>query len=167
VFSLAVPIGEPQQAPSESEIHGGMEGRLAGLQVLCVDNDAQVREALAAILTAEGCRVTVVADRRGLREALAVQRPDVVLADYHLDDGDTGIAALQWALRGANRNVPCIIVSADDSRDVREAARAASYRVLPKPLNPARLTALIYALAGDASATAATSPGRAASPRGV
>jgi CheY-like chemotaxis protein len=167
VFSLAVPIGEPQQAPSESEIHGGMEGRLAGLQVLCVDNDAQVREALAAILTAEGCRVTVVADRRGLREALAVQRPDVVLADYHLDDGDTGIAALQWALRGANRNVPCIIVSADDSRDVREAARAASYRVLPKPLNPARLTALIYALAGDASATAAMSPGRAASPRGA
>jgi signal transduction histidine kinase/Na+/proline symporter/CheY-like chemotaxis protein len=167
VFSLAVPIGEPQQAPSESEIHGGMEGRLAGLQVLCVDNDAQVREALAAILTAEGCRVTVVADLRGLREALAVQRPDVVLADYHLDDGDTGIAALQWALRGANRNVPCIIVSADDSRDVREAARAASYRVLPKPLNPARLTALIYALAGDASATAAMSPGRAASPRGA
>ena len=86
VFSLAIPLGEPQQAPSESEIQGGMAGRLAGLQVLCVDNDAQVREALAAILTAEGCRVTVVADRRGLRDALAVQRPDVVLADYHLDE---------------------------------------------------------------------------------
>ncbi len=148
LFSLTVPRGEPVREEVGSDTVPRMEGRLSGLSVLCIDNDAQVRDALAAILTAEGCRVTVVADRNGLRDTLKAFRPDVVLADYHLDEGDTGIAALQWALRGANRNVPCVIVSADDGREVREAALAAGYRILPKPVNPTRLTALIFALAG-------------------
>jgi DNA-binding response OmpR family regulator len=134
-----------------------MDGRLSGLSVLCIDNDAQVRDALAAILTTEGCRVTTVPDRHALRDTLKAFRPDVVLADYHLDDGDTGIAALQWALRGANRNVPCVIVSADDSREVRTASREAGYRTLSKPINPTRLTALIFALAGENAGAASES----------
>ncbi|MEM1189658.1 MAG: PAS domain-containing hybrid sensor histidine kinase/response regulator [Pseudomonadota bacterium] len=167
VFSLTVPRGEPvREEEVTTDAAPRMEGRLSGVSVLCIDNDPQVRDALAAILAAEGCRVTVVADRHGLRDALKAFRPDVVLADYHLDEGDTGIAALQWALRGANRNVPCVIVSADDGRDVREAARAAGYRILHKPINPTRLTALIFALAGAEQAmVSAPGSGRARVPQ--
>ncbi|MEE4277388.1 MAG: PAS-domain containing protein [Halieaceae bacterium] len=154
LFSLAVPTAAPRTEAQPETSGPRMDGRLRGISVLCIDNDSQVREALAAILTAEGCRVSVEADRHGLRDTLRAFRPDVVLADYHLDDGDTGLAALQWALRGANRNVPCVIISADDSSEVREAARSAGYRILPKPINPTRLTALILALAGDAAAGA-------------
>jgi len=158
-FSLTVRTCEPVRERSAATTSPDMGGRLVGARVICVDNDAQVRDALAAILAAEGCEVTAVADREGLRAALGTFRPDVILADYHLDDGDTGIAALQWALRGANRNVPCIVVSADDSREVRTSARAAGYRMLPKPVNPARLTALIFALTAESGTFSAASEG--------
>jgi DNA-binding response OmpR family regulator len=41
---------------------------------------------------------------------------------------------------------PCIVISADDGETVRAAAREAGYRFLPKPVNPARLRALLLAL---------------------
>ncbi|GEM_PF-148834 len=146
LFSLTVPRGAPVADALNDPAEPDMRGRLLGIRVLCLDNDAQVRDALAAILGSQGCQVTTVSERHSLRDAIASFRPDVVVADYHLDEGDTGIAALAWALRGADRNLPCIIVSADDSRQVREAARNAGYRSLPKPVNPHRLTALIFAL---------------------
>lgn len=165
LFSLLVPVCEPVVEAGAQLASPAMDGRLTGVHVLCVDNDAQVREALSAILSAEGCRVTAVADRQGVRETLRRFRPDVILADYHLDDGDTGIAALRWALRGADRNVPCVIVSADDSSDVREAARNAGYRMLPKPVNPARLTALIFALTVQLGEASAASEGLSEAPQ--
>jgi CheY-like chemotaxis protein len=109
-----------------------------------------------------------VADRRALRDEILHFGPDVILADYHLDEGDTGIAALRWACAAISRNTPAVIVSADDSRGVRDAARAAGYRVLPKPVNPTRLTALIWPggrWAQPLSAPAEVSPApRGASP---
>lgn len=158
LFSLRVPSTQPVIEPTAAVSLPAMNGRLDGLRVVCIDNDTRIREALAAMLGAEGCRVTVVADRHALRKSVTDFRPDIIVADYHLDDGDTGIAALKWSLRGADRNVPCIIVSADDGAAVRSLAREAGYRILPKPVNPARLTALIYALAGSASGTSPQQP---------
>jgi DNA-binding response OmpR family regulator len=43
-------------------------------------------------------------------------------------------------------DMPCIIISADDSDVIRDRAKAAGYRFLPKPVNAARLRALILAL---------------------
>jgi DNA-binding response OmpR family regulator len=98
------------------------------------------------LLSDAGSDVLVVGDRRELGEALQRFAPEVIVADYHLDDGDTGIDALHWALAGVDAP-PCIIVSADDGHSVREQARAAGFRTLSKPVNPGRLIALIRALA--------------------
>jgi signal transduction histidine kinase len=160
VFSVSVVRTEPILESGHGIATPVMEGRLQGTRVLCIDNDARVREGLVAMLSAEGCQVAVACDRHELRATLPGFRPDVIVADYHLDAGDTGIAALHWALRGADRKLPVIIVSADDGRSVREAAQRAGYRSLPKPINPARLTALIFALTN-----AQVTPGeRAAAP---
>jgi Na+/proline symporter/signal transduction histidine kinase/CheY-like chemotaxis protein len=149
LFAVTVPAGVA--VSDSSAVEPIMPaGRLDGVRILCIDNDARVREALAAMLTSEGGDVQVVADRHELREGL--KRPvDVIVADYHLDDGDTGIEALRWAAAPRGLNVPCIIVSADDGVAVREMAQRAGYRSLPKPVNPARLTALILALTRTAA----------------
>jgi DNA-binding response OmpR family regulator len=42
--------------------------------------------------------------------------------------------------------LPCIIISADDGESVREESRRAGFRFLAKPVNVARLRALILAL---------------------
>jgi DNA-binding response OmpR family regulator len=50
------------------------------------------------------------------------------------------------ARQGAGADTPCIIISADDSDAIRDRARAAGFRFLPKPVDPARLRALVLAL---------------------
>jgi CheY-like chemotaxis protein len=97
------------------------------------------------LLVTMGARVSIARDRAQALERLA-EAPDIVLADYHLDDGDTGLAVILAARQGGVADVPCIIISADDSDVIRDRARAANFRFLPKPVNPARLRALVLAL---------------------
>ena len=119
---------------------------LAGCDVVCLDNDARVREGMRALLESLGCGVRVCADREALADALALRRPDAILADYHLDGNDTGVKAVATVTAGLTAAPPCIVISADDGETVRAAAREAGYRFLPKPVNPARLRALLLAL---------------------
>jgi CheY-like chemotaxis protein len=53
---------------------------------------------------------------------------------------------MQAARQAGARQIPCVIISADDSDVIRDRARAAGFRFLPKPVNPARLRALVLAL---------------------
>ncbi|WP_439106392.1 hybrid sensor histidine kinase/response regulator [Congregibacter sp.] len=131
LFSLTVSRGRPITIDESLKGPGDVEGRLKGLRVLCIDNDIRVREAMTAMLSAEACDVRAVADRQALLAELERFRADVIVADYHLDDGDTGVDALQWAFESLGWSSPCIMVSADDGANVRELAREAGYRSLP------------------------------------
>jgi CheY-like chemotaxis protein len=109
-----------------------------------------MRESLSQVLRSLGCFVAAVADRSQLAQALdADNPPDVVLADYHLDDGDTGIDAVRALFRERALDVPVVVLSADDSPETRDRARAAGFRFLPKPVSAARLRALLVALRGE------------------
>ncbi|MHA7816599.1 MAG: hybrid sensor histidine kinase/response regulator [Pseudohaliea sp.] len=130
---------EPEAAPPPAL-------ELAGCRVVCLDNDARVREGMRALLASMGCDVRVCADREALSAALAAGRPDAIIADYHLDGDDNGVAAVTAVTDGGGPPPPCIVISADDGETVRAAAREAGYRFLPKPVNPARLRALLLAL---------------------
>ncbi|HUG62106.1 MAG TPA: hypothetical protein VMP03_09680, partial [Methylomirabilota bacterium] len=68
--------------------------------------------------------------------------PDVMLVDYHLDDG-TGIDAvvqLRWRF-GAD--IPAALVTANRSPTVREDATSKGIAVLFKPVKPAALRAFL------------------------
>ncbi len=76
---------------------------LNGLQVLCIDNEPKILEGMQTLLSGWGCRVTTAP---GAREAIAALKdggaPDILLVDYHLDEG-TGIDAvvrLRWRFGG-------------------------------------------------------------------
>ncbi len=71
---------------------------LSGLKVLAIDNEARVLEGMRALLSRWGCSVATANGLARAREALATfGAPDVVIADYHLDEGD-GIETIR-ALR--------------------------------------------------------------------
>jgi CheY-like chemotaxis protein len=68
--------------------------------------------------------------------------PDVIIADYHLDDGD-GVMAVE-ALRAVfGADIPAILATADRGLEAREAALRARISMLHKPLKPAQLRALL------------------------
>lgn len=115
-----------------------------GSFVLCIDNEAQVREAMEILLTGWGCEVAVAASQH---EALARVRsvgrqPDLVLADLHLD-GEDGLEVVAELRRAWNRVVPAALVTADRDPMLRLRARAQQVELLHKPIKPAALRALL------------------------
>ena len=72
-------------------------------------------------------------------------RPDIILADYHLDDG-TGVEAVAALRVAARSQAPVIVITADHSAEVQREVRLRGFALLRKPLKAAALRALMYQL---------------------
>jgi Na+/proline symporter/signal transduction histidine kinase len=117
---------------------------LAGLAVLAIDNEPAILDGMRTLLGGWGCQVITAAS---LQDAVAVlgahaNPPEVIIADYHLDEGDglTAIAALRARL---SVDVPAVLVTADRSLALRNEAHRLNVHVLNKPVKPAALRALL------------------------
>jgi signal transduction histidine kinase len=143
-FSVRVPLAPalPGDAP-QPQLDRAELGELAGMTILCIDNDAKVLDGMETLLTGWGCHVLKATDLDGAQRALRNNRsrPAGLLIDYHLDssNGLDAIVELRWRLG----NLPAILITADRSPRVRNAARARNVRVLHKPLKPASLRAML------------------------
>lgn len=146
MFSLTVTYGQAQARDTRQQSE--TSGRdLEDLQILCLDNDPLILDGMQQLLLTMGARVATAANRQELLSHFDRQgRPDIVLADYHLDGGDTGIEAVLEAQKSPGVRVPCVIISADDSDVIRDRAKAVGFRFLSKPVHAARLRALVLAL---------------------
>ena len=84
-----------------------------------------------------------MATASGLSELAGIPaKPDVVVADYHLDEG-TGIDAIGLLRDRFGADLRAILVTADRTPTVRDAAEASGVVVMHKPLKPAALRALL------------------------
>ena len=145
-FSIMVNFGRAQAASPEV-IESAPARDLEGLHVLCLDNDEMILEGMEQLLVTMGATVHTVRERGGmLQHFVDGKTPDIVLADYHLNDGDTGLNAMLAARHSGAQDTPCIIISADDSDSIRDRARAVGFRFLPKPVDTNRLRALVLAM---------------------
>lgn len=143
VFSLMLAGIEP--APGESASTGSSAG-LDGSRVLVVDNDPQSLAALRRTLESWHCRVDAVAHGIQAETLIATgARHALWLFDYHLDDGDTGVAL--W-LRLVERfdGCPTLILSADGSGEVRRVALEHGLGLLPKPVKALALKSMLRRL---------------------
>lgn len=117
---------------------------LSGLRVLCIDNEPQILDGMALLLSGWGCSVER-ADSVAAIEAIAATgeaAPDIVIADYHLDDG-TGIEAIERLRAALGSSLPGLLITADRSADVRSEAEKHGLGVQHKPVKPAALRAYI------------------------
>ena len=143
-FSLLVPTAAQMPAATASaprRLPSG--GQLSGLKILAIDNEPSILDGMRLLLGGWGC---TVATASGLDEALSLMdaglSPDVVIADYHLDEGD-GLASIASLRKRAGAGLPAILLTADRSPEMREAAAALDVHVLNKPLKPGALRALL------------------------
>ncbi len=135
-FSIAVPQASGRVLPRSPT------RSLSGLRILIVDNEAQAGAALETVLRGWGCRSIVALDGQSARAALVEAPCDLWLFDYHLDAGDTGVA-LHARLCSEFEPVPCLILSADQTGAVRNAAQEAGLSLLMKPLRPLALKSVL------------------------
>jgi Na+/proline symporter/signal transduction histidine kinase len=118
---------------------------LAGLTVLAIDNEPAILDGMRTLLAGWGCTVMTagsLADAESMLET-AVISPEVIIADYHLDDGNNGLDAIRQLRGSLSPDHPAILLTADRTPAVRQQAAAMDVHVLHKPLKPATLRALL------------------------
>jgi Na+/proline symporter/CheY-like chemotaxis protein len=144
-FCVEVPLAPalPGEARGR-EARRAEGGQLAGMVVLCIDNDPQILDGMDTLLGGWGCTVFKAADLKSAVAAVgeAKTMPQGLLVDYHLDEGNgiEAIVQLRWRFGG---DLPAILITADRSPHVREEARTRNIQVLNKPVRPAALRALL------------------------
>jgi two-component system, sensor histidine kinase len=148
VFGLTLPEGRGVLDATASTAGESLSRRLEGqVRILLVEDDASVRDATRMLLRSEGYHVTVAAS---LTEALELASkdplPDLLVTDYHLGDGETGmqvIAAVRHALQAP---LSAILITGDSSSAMRELPADPHLRVAIKPVKPEELLGLLNAL---------------------
>jgi CheY-like chemotaxis protein len=148
-------LPEVASASPGSPIHARGLG-LSGARVVVIDNDPGVLEAMQALLHRWDCNVCAARNLAGLSGADAEDfQPDIILADYHLDDGRNGLEAVSLLRQRAGSAVPAVVITADRAPAVADAVRALGCELLLKPAKPAALRALMQHLLSHAPQPAA------------
>ncbi len=69
--------------------------------------------------------------------------PDVIIADYRLRDGQTGVAAIRAIQDALGRAIPAILITGDTGAERLREAAASGLPILHKPVNGAQLRDLL------------------------
>jgi signal transduction histidine kinase len=117
------------------------------LRVLLIEDDRQSAQALRGLLDSWGCVVAVV---EGLQGALVTIEggfePDIILSDFRLRAGETGLKSLQSLRDALGRPIPACLMSGDTDPELIQACREAGLPLLHKPVRPAKLRTLMRRL---------------------
>ena len=146
VFRVGLPVtdeADPLDVVSRPGNTGALRGRLA----MIVENDAGMRRGYELILQDQAGMI--VRQAGSTAEALATMGddpPDVILADYNLDQGDTGIAAINALRDAAGQPVTAVMVTARRDPDIARACADIGVPLLEKPVRPVDLMAVLEQL---------------------
>ncbi|MDX1705597.1 PAS domain-containing hybrid sensor histidine kinase/response regulator [Pseudidiomarina sp.] len=146
-FTLVLPVAAWRKVPPTRSLSQPERNEkfLNGRSIWVVDNDLRILTAMQQLLTGWGAQVQTFANREQLPQATG-DAPDLVILDYHLDHGDTGIAILRLLREVYGADLPAILNSADPDEHLREQAIAQQAAFIPKPLKTAALKRLLKRL---------------------
>jgi PAS domain S-box-containing protein len=146
-ISVTVPRGEERCVEPEITMATASVPTREG-KVLVIDDDPAVANATAMLLETEGHEIMLASTSA---EAVAVVSargmPDLIVADFHLGAGHTGVDAIERLRMDAGREIPAIVVTGDTSSDITERIEAVeSCRILAKPVDTSELIKVIREL---------------------
>lgn len=146
---IDVPLAEEERAaPALAAVPARQE---TDATIIIVEDNPDILAATTQLLAGWGYRVY-----GGATAAQAIQdfetngggaRPDLVLSDFRLPDGQTAVDAMAALNRHFDQEIPAIIITGDPTSPGIAEARALNYEIIQKPLRAAKLRALVrYAL---------------------
>lgn len=144
-FRIGIPATRITTRPLQERRVAERRDQLPRALVLLVEDDDAVRAATEFYLKAVGHTAIAAGDIAGAERALqeAPRTPDLIIADYHLGDGQTGIEAITRLRARVQQPLPALILSGDTSPTMLKLAQAQTCRVLSKPVDVKTLVAEI------------------------
>ena len=118
---------------------------LEGAKILLIENDPNGSDAMAALLEGWGCDVATTRSAADalLRLSEFGGAPDAVIADLHLDHGESGLAAITNIREHLKLDTPAMIIAANYPAKAAKEASLHGLEVLKKPVKPAQMRALL------------------------
>ena len=149
VFTLDLPFGRaPRAAPSVVPGKGPVGITLGGRLIVIVEDEPAVRGGLEVLLQGWGARIaafeSVEAARAWARDVdPADVKPDLLIVDYRLENGSTGVDAIRALRERFGAGVPAIVVTGSTMSGHDAEAQANDFHLLIKPVVPNKLRAMI------------------------
>nr|WP_319528213.1 hybrid sensor histidine kinase/response regulator NahK/ErcS' [Pseudomonas laurentiana] len=151
VFSIEVPRSKrgPRSRIAVPPLEPFME-RLQGARIWVLDNDAAICAGMRTLLEQWGCDVVTALSEADLARQVATDRAsaDLLIADYHLDNGRNGVDAVAAINARRATPLPALMITANYSNELKQQVRALGHSLLNKPVRPMKLKASISHLLG-------------------
>jgi two-component system, sensor histidine kinase len=148
VFTLALPLGKAPPAAERAIVgKGPIDLTLGGRTIVIVEDEPAVRQGLEVLLAGWGASIvsldSVAAARAWAEGADPGTAPALVIADYRLEDGATGAAAIAAVRQRFGAAVPAIVVTGSSMTGHDKEALEHDFHLLIKPVLPNKLRAMI------------------------
>ncbi|MBA1263079.1 PAS domain-containing hybrid sensor histidine kinase/response regulator [Stutzerimonas stutzeri] len=144
VFSIDVPLADaPSPVAGEAPMLSLPGDPLPGRRLLVLDNELSILHSMAALLGQWGCEVLIATDEAEASHVLAGSPPELILADYHLDQGMTGWQAVQKLRARFGYSIPAVMITADRSDQCRRELQGVGVPVLNKPVKAGKLRSVL------------------------
>ena len=115
--------------------------------IILIEDDVNVANAWGLLLEAEGFRVATAtsATEAGTLIKHLDEVPTLLISDFHLLDGSTGVEAVSTIREHYDTQIPAFIVSGDTSKVVKEARMLDNCTLMSKPVDTNRLLSAAHA----------------------
>jgi len=145
-FTVVAPLVPAQVKVAEPPalIHTSFDAS-NGKLVVVIDDDAPALDGMGGLLRSWGCRVVTGGSENAALTGLADhgQPPDLIISDYRLQDGKTGVDAIERLRDEFSAPIPAFLVSGDTNPEPLRHAQASGYHLLHKPVDPMALRAML------------------------
>jgi len=147
VFTVTLPLGRAPRARAPEAARGKprLGLTLDGRRILVVEDEPAVREGLRVLLRGWGAQVEAF-DSLAAVEAWtrrAPPAPALVIVDYRLPEGRTGVEALALLRERFGTPLPAILVTGSTMTGHEEESERHDFHLLIKPVAPNKLRAMI------------------------
>jgi signal transduction histidine kinase/CheY-like chemotaxis protein len=150
-FEVSVPMATGGIPASKDPLEA-MSGALAHGFIVVIDDELAIRNAMHALLAGWGHETIVVGSGDEAIRQLSdrEQRPDLIICDYRLRDGENGIRVIERLRSAYNEAIPAMLITGDTAPDRLAEAKASSLLLLHKPVSNGKLrAAIVHLIAKD------------------
>lgn len=143
VFRVFVPVSKPGAEKFEEARKVKRQDPAPGALVVGIDDDPTVRDAMNLLLESWGFNSVTASSAKEAMQRLAEEErsPDLIIADYQLDQGEKGSRAIRDIQNQLGEEIPGLLLTGDiEPGQLKEAAES-GFKVIQKPIQPDMLKA--------------------------